>query len=289
MENTNKKTSVRKKIEDVIFDLCGSKLNSMHIGDEPAWDKPLIGFSRGDDLLYSEIKKQIGDFYWTPYEAFKIAMPDIEPENLTVVSWVLPQTKATKKDNRKETHFPAKRWAHSRKYGEQFNDTLHDHLVEKLNEMGISAVAPSHLPQWSMKMSENFGISSNWSHRHAAYIAGLGTFGLCDGLITEYGKAMRCGSIVVDIQLEPTERPYDNPHAYCLYYAKGACQACIKRCPVGAITEEGHDKEICRQYVFETTSKFVKEEFGIEAYGCGFCQTAVPCESSIPPACRPVK
>ena len=46
-----------------------------------------------------------------------------------------------------------------------------------------------------MKMSEKYGMASCWSERHAAFVSGLGTFGLCDGLITPVGKAMRCGSV----------------------------------------------------------------------------------------------
>ena len=34
--------------------------------DEKAWDDPLVGFSRGDDPLYEDYKKQIGPFHWTP-------------------------------------------------------------------------------------------------------------------------------------------------------------------------------------------------------------------------------
>jgi epoxyqueuosine reductase QueG len=49
------------------------------------------------------------------------------------------------------------------------------------------------LPEWSRRPSEKYVFSSNWSERHAAYTAGLGTFGLCDGLITPLGKAMRVG------------------------------------------------------------------------------------------------
>jgi epoxyqueuosine reductase QueG len=276
----------KRAIEDIIYDLCGSSLNRMHLGDEPAWDKPLIGFADGRDPLFSEIKDSTGD-YWTPQDAFKIAFPDIQPENLTVISWVLPQTPATKKDNRKETKFPSKRWAHSWKYGEEFNDKLHDHLVEKLNEAQIPAVAPTHLPAWAEHTNQMHGLTSCWSHRHCAYVAGLGTFGLCEGLITEYGKAMRCGSVVVAVKLEPTVRPYDNMHAYCLHYVKGNCLGCIKRCPVGAITKEGHDKEKCSDFLYGESREFIMKNFCLEAHSCGMCQTAVPCESSIPPACRP--
>lgn len=272
-------------IESAIRGFVASAENSLG-GEhaEPAWAEPLVGFSRGDDPLYGQFKNDIGPFYWTPAEIFKKTFPGLPaaPEELTVISWVLPQTEATKQDNRKETSYPSERWARTRKYGEEFNMRLHDHLVAILEKTGYAGVAPSRSPAWSMQKSERFGLSSSWSERHAAYTAGLGTFGLCDGLITPAGKAMRCGSVIARIAIPPTQRPYSDPHAYCLFFSKGTCGICIKRCPAGAVTEKGHDKEKCKNYIFTITSPYVSSRFGFESYGCGLCQTGVPCESTMP-------
>jgi epoxyqueuosine reductase len=131
-------------------------------------------------------------------------------------------------------------------------------------------------------VSERYTISSTWSERHAAYASGLGTFGLCDGLITPKGKAMRCGSVVAHIKIPATERPYHGRHDYCLFYSKGICGECIQRCPAGALTPGGHDKVKCRNYLFANIKEYVKSNFGFEGYGCGLCQTDVPCESTVP-------
>jgi epoxyqueuosine reductase len=48
-----------------------------------------------------------------------------------------------------------------------------------------------------------------------AYAAGLGTFGLCDGLITACGKAMRTGSVAARLEIDALSRPYDDHQAYC--------------------------------------------------------------------------
>ena len=85
-------------------------------------------------------------------------------------------------------------------------------------------------------------------------------FGLCDGLITAKGKAMRVGSVVAKIAIEPTPRPYADHRAYCLFFANGTCGKCIDRCPVRAITEAGHDKEKCRQHLVRS-SEYVKKNF----------------------------
>ncbi|NLF84335.1 MAG: hypothetical protein GX568_10225, partial [Candidatus Gastranaerophilales bacterium] len=56
------------------------------------------------------------------------------------------------------------------------------------------------------------------------------------------------------------------------------------RCPgEDALTlEHGHLKKNCKAYSHGKTVPFIKEHYNIDGYGCGFCQTDVPCESSIP-------
>ncbi len=249
---------------------------------EPAWDEPLIGFSRGEDPLYKKFKDDIGEFFWTPAEIFRETF-HIEPQDLTVISWILPQTKATKTDNRKAKTYPSERWSRSRLFGEQANIALACHVVVTLQQAGVKAVAPDRSPLWQWQTSERYGLASNWSNRHAAYAAGLGTFGLCDGLITPKGKALRCGSIVAEIDIKPTPRPYNDHHAYCLYYARnGKCGKCIPRCPAGAMSEDGHDKLKCRNYLYDVLADYAQSHYGFSSYGCGLCQTGVPCESRIP-------
>lgn len=252
--------------------------------NEKAFGEPLVGFSKGDDPLYDEYKRHIGPFYWTPIEIFTLTFPELSviPEELTVISWILPQTSATKSDNRKQTKWPAERWARARIYGEKFNEKIRKHVVEVLQEEGYKAVAPMLSPLWSRKKSEKYGFASTWSERHAAYASGLGTFGLCDGLITPLGKAMRTASVVARIQILPTTRPYTGHHAYCLFFTRGICGKCIPRCPVGAITEEGHDKNTCYKHTSVASKKYTKKHYSFEGRGCGLCQTNVPCESKIP-------
>ena len=253
---------------------------------EPAWDKPLVGYSRGDDVLYDDFKEAVDPSHWTPAEAFVLAFPDSPAEagELTVISWVLPQTKATKQDNRKETVYPSERWVRSRVTGESINEGLRRKLVQELEKVGIQALAPTLLPDWKTVPSERFGLASVWSERHAAYASGLGTFGLSEGLITERGKAHRVGSVIARMSLPATPRPYRDHYEYCLFYGKdGSCSGCIDRCPVGAITVKGHDKMRCLHHTATVCRDYAHLQFRIEGgYGCGLCQTGVPCESRIP-------
>jgi epoxyqueuosine reductase QueG len=252
--------------------------------NEKAFSTPLVGFSKGNNPLYEDYKEHVGPFYMTPWEVFAITFRDfsVKPGELTVISWILPQTQATKADNRKETFYPSERWARARIFGEQVNEKLRKHLVAALESKGYQAVAPSLTSQFSIRISPKYGFASTWSERHAAFASGLGTFGLCDGLITPVGKAIRTGSVVARIQVPPTLRPYTDHHEYCLFFTEGTCKKCISRCPVGAITEEGKDKPICYRHLFPVTKDYVASEYGFDGYGCGLCQTGVPCESKIP-------
>jgi epoxyqueuosine reductase QueG len=92
---------------------------------------------------------------------------------------------------------------------------------------------------------------------------------------------MRVGSVVTNAQIPPTPRQYDGHQAYCLFFAEGTCGECMHRCPVGAIAEMGHDKERCRRHL-SRTEDYVRTEYGFVGYGCGLCQTGVPCESKVP-------
>jgi epoxyqueuosine reductase QueG len=155
------------------------------------------------------------------------------------------------------------------------------YVVACLEKAGHPAIAPMLASNWAIVKSLRFSYASSWSERHAAHAAGLGTFGLCDGLITARGKAMRAGSVVAKISIEPTLRPYADHRAYCLFFAEGSCGKCIDRCPARAITEVGHDKEKCRNYLLRCR-EYVKNTYKFEGYGCGLCQVGVPCEAGIP-------
>ena len=252
--------------------------------NDKAFENPLVGFSSGDDPLYDSFKEYVGPFHWTPYEIFTRTFPTlrVDPDELTVISWILPQTEVTKKDNREQTVYPSERWARARIFGEEFNGKLREKVVDALQAEGYQAVAPMLAPGWARKKSDKYTISSTWSERHAAYASGLGTFGLCDGLITPLGKAMRTGSVVARIRIPPTPRPYEDHHAYCLFFTDGICGKCIPRCPANAVSESGHDKVKCLKHVRTVAPKYIRSHYGFKGRGCGLCQTDVPCESKIP-------
>jgi len=250
---------------------------------DPAWEDALIGFASGADQIWQQYKEYVGPFHWTPWEVFNqhCRAEKADTEELTVISWVLPQREAVRKANRRTKKYPSEAWARVRIYGEEFNVALRRHVADSLSQLGYAAIAPMLVSNWTIVKSARFSYASSWSERHVAHAAGLGTFGLCDGLITARGKAVRLGSVVAKIGIETTFRPYSDHHAYCLFFAEGTCGKCIDRCPVRAITKTGHDKEKCRRHLVRSR-EYVKKAYVFEGYGCGLCQVGVPCEAGIP-------
>ena len=148
-------------------------------------------------------------------------------------------------------------------------------------------MAPQLAPGWRQLDDPVAGVASTWSERHAAYAAGLGNFSLNDALITERGIAHRLGSVIADLPLPPTPRTAPDYRHNCLYHRDGSCGACIRRCPVGALSTQGHDKTLCRAYVYGAVPEAVGERYGVSQTGCGLCQTGIPCEAMVPPGSKP--
>jgi epoxyqueuosine reductase len=256
---------------------------------EPIYGEPLVGFVRGSDPIFDHFQEIMGPHHFTPreimkWQAEKNGVEPPEPEDISVVSFVLPFTPKTQQDNANAAYWTSERWAQSRLLGEMFSQSFVREIVTGLMSRGILAVAPDGTPMFNKKRYPKTGWASPWSHRHIAYAAGLGTFGMHDFLITEKGCAHRLGSFVVNLKLEPNRRRSEDIHANCLHYQGMQCLKCAKRCPVAAITKEkAHDKEACYQRV-AASLKYCNTNYHIFIYGCGLCATGVPCESCIPEA-----
>jgi epoxyqueuosine reductase len=255
------------------------------------WEEPLVGFASGMDPLFFEYKTIIGSFHLTPREVISAALREkgkglllSQIEQISVISWILPISEDTRKSNRKEVQFPSKLWACTRDFGEACNNALRRHVTGFLEDLGHLAVAPILLPSFQQFRDENGGWTSLWSERHIAYACGLGTFSLNDGLITPKGMAIRIGSVVTLLKLMPSEKRYRHHRENCLQFRNEKCGKCISRCPAGAITEKGHDKDKCYDYVNSEPLKAKRLEYGLQnpPPSCGLCQTGVPCEFEIP-------
>jgi len=278
---TNPDQFIEQQIKELVRTSPYNRLSFMN--DYVIWDEPLVKFADGGDPIFTEYKSIIAPTHLTPREALAEAYnnsPEDMPAHLSVISWILPVAEETRKSNRAETCVPSRLWSHARWYGEEFNNKLRLYIVEFLTNTKHLAVAPMLQPYFKTYTNEN-GMYSNWSERHMAYAAGHGTFSLSDGLITERGIAHRCGSVVTSLVLPASSRTAKSPYSNCLFYRGVNCNACINRCPAGAITENGHDKLKCSEYILSEID-YLREEYSVGVVGCGLCQTKVPCEFQNP-------
>jgi epoxyqueuosine reductase QueG len=283
----DKSEYLQKKIQDYVLSHPENHLKD--IDGSPIFEMPLVGFADGDDPLFGEYKQIIGEFHLTPREVLERHLRDTggneppEMSHISVICWILPFSEQIRRANGAMTRGPSRHWNNARWLGQDINNGLARHVVSLLEGNGYRATVPDQTPFYEVRQLPN-GRCSNFSLRHAAYAAGLGTFSLNDGLITPKGIAVRCNSVVTDLNLPPTPRRYASHVANCPFLVNGTCGACIKRCPAGAIGPQGHDKHKCRENLLVTQKHWLEKPGYMGRYaGCGLCQTNVPCESMIPP------
>ena len=237
-----------------------SPLNKVvDLSDLQIFDAPLVGVASWDDPLFEQLKQPdaVGDHHLLPQEWLT--------GSRSVIAYFLPFTPVVRQSNR-QAGLPSTEWLYGRIEGQTFNNALAQATAEWLRNQGVQAVVPA--------LDHRFSVvnrRSNWSERHVAFIAGLGTLSLNRSLITERGSAGRLGSVVTDVPLTPTPRYYREIEENCTH-----CGACIRRCPPRAIDETGKNHAICSDYLDGVLKQFSPR------YGCGKCQTAVPCEECIP-------
>jgi len=233
------------------------------------FEAPIFAFGSADDEEFTRLKapQAVGAHFMTPKEWL--------PKARTVVSFFLPFTDEVRKSNRKNMTWPSDEWLHARIEGQILLNMLCMHLKSELLNAGYSSVIPSMDERfWSNTDGPGHRekFTSNWSERHAAFVCGLGTFGLSKGLITQKGMAGRFGSIITELYLEPDPREYGELYEYC-----SMCGRCARNCPVSAISKEaGKNHQLCSDFLEETKAKHNPR------YACGKCQVHVPCEAKIP-------
>jgi len=217
-----------------------------------------------------------------------------------VIAWALPFTEEVRRSNRCGER-PSRLYSLARNNGGALNYRLRREIAQALRARGRLAVAPLLTAGYDAFRSAEHTFSSSWSERHVAHAAGLGRFGLSNALITPVGANVRLGSVVTDAPIEVTPRPYTDHRAPCLADGGRSCGACIRRCPVGAISGDGLDKAKCNRMRLTVQRECMAEYTGTlrmlaapvtkggvtsagYSLGCALCQCGVPCENCIPPA-----
>lgn len=240
--------SLKNKIEIIIKNTVANP------GTETGYREPLIGFASTDDPIFFEIKQIVGPHHFHPKEIF--------PEAKTVIAFFLPFEKELVKQNLKSGVV--------RESIQASVDT--NYLIREINEKlktelakeGITVIVPKVVFDYK---NNGFGVA--WSHKSAAYAAGLGTFGFNQMLITQSGCAGRIGSLLISVEIPPTSRPKEE---FCRHKKGEKCLVCMDRCQSGALSLNGFDKEKCFMRLQEDEKAYPE----LNQHGCGKCATG-PC------------
>ncbi|TKJ22756.1 MAG: hypothetical protein CEE43_05885 [Promethearchaeota archaeon Loki_b32] len=283
-----------------------SKLNLLHenYGGRRIFSDPIIGVARGDDPIFQKFKEVVGPEHLSPRELWLAeGQENLLASNLRIISIVFPYVDKIRKESKNvkkllRVTLPAEIYSVGRNYANIFKQETCKKIIEFFNEKSYKAVAGMLSESFTIMVKGNF--YSTWSERHMAFATGLGTFSLHGWLITDVGCNIRLASVVTDAPFKITQRKNDDPYANCLYYSKGTCRECEKRCPANAIDENGHNKIKCRDYGQKIARKIIARIGPIlkphircvnwklrpPSYpvGCAFCQFEVPCMDKNPTA-----
>ncbi|MDF3000292.1 MAG: (Fe-S)-binding protein [Bacillota bacterium] len=193
------------------------------------WGKPLVGFADAKHPLIMGLPEIISSSHQLP--------EDVLPGASIVIAYFVPFTRELNQTNQVQNDIASREWAVAYEETNGMFLKLNEYLIASLAEKGVrAAVSPE------TRTFDRETLISNWSHRHMARAAGLGSFGLNNMLINKQGCCGRYHSLVTDLDVIP-----DSPDAeeYCLYKKNGSCGVCMKRCPAGAISAEGYDRKKC--------------------------------------------
>lgn len=240
-------------------------------GQLKIFDEPVICYAAADDELFDHMSTH----YEATYNHFRTPKSWL-PSGKTVISVFMPFSDVVRESNI-EGKMPSREWLLARYEGQRLINDCCKSVVEHFKSLGYEAIAPPYTEDYdsnykTVEKSKNEDYYSNWSERHVAFVAGHGTFGLSKGFITKRGMAGRFFSLITDWETIYSERNYTEIYEYCT-----KCGACIKQCPVNAISlENGKKHHVCSKYLDHVL------EHHKPRYGCGKCQVGVPCEKKIP-------
>jgi epoxyqueuosine reductase QueG len=233
-----------------------------HHQTKTEWRDPLVGFASADDPLFTELKKAVSSTHLLPV--------DLLPSARSVVVFFIPFSKRVADSNR-SGRSASRDWALAYLETNTLIEETGVYMKQYIESKGFKiSTTPS---------TRNFDpgkLISDWSHRHAAFIAGLGTFGLNNMLITESGCCGRFGSFVASLEI-PADPRAEGEH--CLYKSRGDCMRCVERCVGSALSADQFDRHNCYRLCLENEEEH--RRLG-KADVCGKCLVGVPCSFTNP-------
>ena len=230
------------------------------------WREPLVSIVSADHPDFTLLPRIAAEDHFMP--------GDILAGAKSVIVYFIPFTRELGQTNLRNRNASAE-WARA------YVDT--NRLIESISTAVSKHIAASGYGASALPATHNFDearLVSRWSHRHIAWIAGMGSFGINNMLITERGSCGRYGSVVAALPPPLPEAGKGTADQAgrverCRFKIDGSCGACVKRCVNGALTIDSFDRHRCYEMCLENGALHSGLE-GPPAV-CGKCATGVPC------------
>lgn len=236
------------------------------------WGEPLVGFADANHPDILNLKDIISPQHVMPYEV--IEKPTI------IIAYFVPFTKELAATNQAPGSLASPEWARTYEETNGMFRELNNYIIAELKKMGYEAGVSNAATTFDREK-----LISNWSQRHIARLAGLGTFGINNMLITKKGCCGRYSTVITNLAIDSDKPLADD---YCLYKSKGICGVCVQHCPSGALTVSGFDRKKCFQVCLKNAELY--RDFGssysdgtgnnpnsVGSEVCGKCVVNVPC------------
>ncbi|MDR1242786.1 MAG: epoxyqueuosine reductase [Deltaproteobacteria bacterium] len=250
-----------KKIEKTIIDVI-NEYKPNNIFD--FWKEAIVKTISANNKLFNTLKQYVSDEHFMPN--------DILMDAKSVIVYFIPFTEQIIMSNMKGI-------SASREWALAYIKT--NDLITKINNELENLMWSNNFSVGKLPATHNFDektLMSNWSHRHIAYIAGLGTFGLNNMLITESGCCGRLGSIVTNYDFGDYAE-IDERKEKCLHKITGGCGLCQKKCINAAYENQMFNRKKCYEKCLENAEYY--KMIG-HADACGKCLVGLPCSMQDP-------
>ncbi len=207
---------------------------------------PIIGYASSKDPLFLIFAERGWSLH--PKEIYR-------PGNSVIVHF-LPFSHSVVQSNG-NGHSISEEWIAAYESAILFSAYINDSIMKSLGVLG-RLTSLTNLPgDWNEVRG-----GPDWSHKLAAYVAGMGDFSIAESFNTESGSCGRFGSVITDYEIEPS-KTFDGENAdrlnsiadsikkSFLFSGSGNAEVCedkIDLCPAGAIKHDGIDLQQCRSF-----------------------------------------
>ena len=227
------------------------------------WREPIVGFVADENPLFMKFKEIIRPTHATPGELL--------PGARSVVVYFLPLSEKLHQENAEAGYYCSRSWALAYIETNDLIGDLNNHMRSELELSGhrVALIPPTH-------HFDQTTLVSDWSHRHVAYAAGVGTFGIHRLIITEQGCTGRLGSFITDFPLEASP-PLEGE--FCLQKSGIDCLRCVTRCRYGALDANRYSRHACYRQLLINDA--YHQDLNLTDV-CGKCSAMVPCSVNNP-------